>query len=56
MKPDETQLSADQPAGETAAAYSPPTVTLLGTLAELTQQKEVGAADGETFLGLDIGS
>ena len=35
--------------------YRPPTVTLLGTLAELTQ-KTVGAADGTTFLGLDIGS
>ena len=57
MKPDETQLSADQPAGDRQqAGYSPPTVTFLGTLSELTQQKEVGAADGEQFLGLDIGS
>ena len=35
--------------------YRPPTVTFLGTLAELTQ-KEAKAADGETFLGIDIGS
>lgn len=37
--------------------YRPPTVTFLGTLAELTQvvDKTVGAADGTTFLGLDIG-
>lgn len=35
-----------------------PAVTYLGTVAELTQQgaKTVGAADGSTFLGLDIGS
>jgi hypothetical protein len=39
-----------------AEVYHPPTVTVLGTLAELTQQKEVGGADGSTFLGLDIGS
>ena len=56
MKPHETQLSTDQPAGEPQAGYSPPTVMFLGTLSDLTQQKEVGAADGETFLGLDIGS
>ena len=41
---------------DTVGGYCPPTVTFLGTLAELTQQKEVGAADGSTFLGLDIGS
>jgi hypothetical protein len=35
--------------------YRPPTVTYLGSLADLTQ-KTVGAADGATFLGLDIGS
>ncbi len=40
---------------EVAARYTPPTVTFLGTLAELTQEKEVGAADGSTFQGLDIG-
>ena len=55
MKPDETHPSADQPAREPQAGYSPPSVTFLGTLGELTQ-KEVGAADGEQFLGLDIGS
>lgn len=37
-------------------AYEPPAIRLLGNLAELTQAKEVGAADGATFLGLDIGS
>lgn len=35
--------------------YQPPTVTFLGTLADLTQ-KQVGGADGATFLGIDIGS
>ncbi len=38
-----------------AQAYRPPTVTRLGNLADLTQ-KNVGAADGQTFLGLDIGT
>lgn len=40
------------------AFYEPPAVTYLGTVAELTQQgaKTVGAADGSTFLGLNIGS
>jgi hypothetical protein len=39
------------------AAYQPPRVTYLGDLADLTRQaKEVGGADGSTFLGLDIGS
>lgn len=37
------------------AGYCPPTVTFLGTLADLTQ-KQVGAADGVTFLGVDLGS
>lgn len=55
MKPDETQISPDPAAGGAKPGYSPPTVTFLGTLAELTQ-KTVGGADGETFLGLDIGS
>jgi hypothetical protein len=36
--------------------YRPPTITRLGDLAELTQQKEVGAADGQQFLGLDLGT
>jgi len=46
------QHSADLPAG-----YHPPTVTYVGDLADLTQgQKMVGAADGATFLGIDIGS
>lgn len=54
MKPDE-QHTIDDRSTEPEMGYSPPAVTFLGTLAELTQ-KEVGAADGETFLGLDIGS
>ena len=41
--------------GDRLPAYEPPTITHLGTVAELTQ-KTVGAADGSTFLGLDIGS
>ena len=36
--------------------YEAPAIRLLGNLADLTQGKEVGAADGATFLGLDIGS
>ena len=48
-----------QPAGDSAprpaGSYQPPGVTVLGTLAELTQ-KQVGGADGATFLGIDIGS
>ena len=36
--------------------YTPPAIRLLGNLADLTQGKEVGAADGTTFLGLDLGS
>ena len=44
---------SDGPAAE--PAYRPPTVTYLGDLAQLTQ-KTVGAADGEQFLGLDIGT
>ena len=51
MNPDQ-KLTAEN--GEDDG-YSPPTVTFLGTLADLTQ-KTVGAADGATFLGLDIGS
>ena len=35
--------------------YRPPTITRLGDLAELTL-KEVGGADGQVFLGLDIGT
>ncbi|MDP1847290.1 MAG: hypothetical protein Q8K79_05825 [Solirubrobacteraceae bacterium] len=53
MTPDERQISTNH-AGDADASYSPPTVTFLGTLGELTQ-KTVGEADGETFLGLDIG-
>ena len=35
--------------------YEAPAIRHLGNLADLTQ-KTVGAADGTTFLGLDIGS
>ena len=52
MTTDETQRKSDHAEADTG--YSPPAVTFLGTLAELTQ-KTVGAADGTTFLGLDIG-
>lgn len=51
MNPDQ-KLTADYREDD---GYCPPTVTFLGTLAELTQ-KQVGAADGTEFLGLDIGS
>ena len=41
-------------------AYSPPQINSVGHLADLTQVdppgKEVGGADGDTFLGLDLGS
>ena len=36
-------------------AYEAPAIRLLGNLADLTQDKTVGGADGATFLGLDIG-
>lgn len=55
MFPD-TQPSLASTADEAGGAYRPPTVTVLGTLAELTQEKEVGGADGSTFMGIDIGS
>lgn len=51
MNPDQKLAAEDRE----DAGYCPPTVTFLGTLAGLTQQKEVGAADGTTFLGIDIG-
>ncbi|MEA2717333.1 MAG: hypothetical protein QOI99_1650 [Actinomycetota bacterium] len=38
-----------------SSGYTPPAISYLGTLADLTQ-KTVGASDGSTFLGLDIGS
>lgn len=55
MTVDEQPSGADRPE-EAAEGYHAPTVTVLGTLAELTQQKDVGRADGTTFLGIDIGS
>ncbi len=42
-------------AAQVASGYRPPTITYLGSLGEMTQ-KTVGAADGQTFLGLDVGS
>jgi hypothetical protein len=50
MNPDQKLTTEDREDD----GYRPPTVTFLGTLTELTQ-KTVGAADGTTFLGLDIG-
>ena len=48
--------SLSTPKGERdMSEYNPPRITCLGTVADLTQ-KTVGAADGATFLGLDIGS
>lgn len=38
------------------ASYEAPALTDLGTLTELTTQKDVGGADGTTFLGVDLGS
>ncbi len=52
MSQDE-QHTRDERTAEPRGEYRPPTVTFLGTLAELTQ-KSVGGADGSTFLGLDI--
>ncbi len=47
----------DRSTPEPDEAYRPPQLTYLGTLAELTQQqKEPGASDGRTFLGIQIGS
>jgi hypothetical protein len=54
MTPDPPTPPADR--STDPATYSPPTVTVLGTLAELTRQKEVGAADGTLIDGLDVGS
>lgn len=51
MNPDQKHTAEDRDED----GYCPPTVTFLGTLADLTQ-KQVGAADGATFLGIDIGS
>ena len=41
------------PGTSSGAAYQPPDVTVLGTVAELTQ-KTVGGSDGATFQELDI--
>lgn len=52
---DESIAQARDDDGAAAPAYRPPSVTYLGDLADLTQ-KQVGAADGATFLGVDLGS
>jgi hypothetical protein len=36
--------------------WETPELTVHGDIVELTQQKQVGSADGATFLGIDIGS
>ena len=54
MNDDNPQMSEAQ-GGRTRPAYRPPAIRHLGTLADLTQ-KQVGAADGQTFLGIDIGT
>ena len=54
MNPDPEQ-STEARRDDVDGGYRPPTVTFLGTLAELTQ-KDVGGADGATFLGVDLGS
>jgi hypothetical protein len=55
MTPD-NQSPPVEPGNPRDRDYEPPTMTFLGTLAELTREKDVGASDGSTFLGLDIGS
>ncbi len=52
---DDVQAQPRKTAGNPPLGYQPPTITYLGDVAELTQ-KTVGAADGSTFIGLDIGS
>jgi len=41
---------------QTPDSYSPPEITVVGNVADITRAKEVGASDGTTFLGLDVGS
>ncbi|CAA9233518.1 MAG: hypothetical protein AVDCRST_MAG10-1285 [uncultured Acidimicrobiales bacterium] len=36
--------------------YEAPAIRHLGNLADLTQGKNVGGADGTQFLGIDLGS
>ena len=48
---------APRPEGDAPASdYAPPTITYLGSIADLTRSKEVGAADVTQFLGLDLGT
>ena len=49
--------SARRPDEDAAAhGYQPPTITYLGSIADLTRSKQVGAADGTQFLGIDLGT
>jgi hypothetical protein len=52
---EDTTIGSSPDADLKSSRYTPPTISYLGNLAEMTQ-KTVGAADGSTFLGLDIGS
>lgn len=53
---DDSQAQPSEASENLLPGYRPPTITYLGDVAELTQAKTVGRADGSTFLGLDIGS
>lgn len=53
---DDTPLARQNDGPPVAPAYRPPTIIHLGHVADLTGGKDVGASDGLTFLGLDIGS
>ncbi len=46
----------DQDSPPRRGSYTPPRVVVLGSLAELTQSKQPGGADGTQFLGIDIGT
>ena len=52
---DKTRPAPDDHQDIHVQGYEPPTLTCLGDLADLTQ-KDVGAADGTTFQGVDLGS
>ena len=52
----ESQHAPPPEDGRRASGYRPPMVTSLGNLADLTQAKEVGGADGTVFQGIDLGS
>lgn len=50
---DKTQSSSSDSPADPGDAYQRPDVTDLGTVADLTA-KQVGGADGTTFLGVDL--